>query len=395
MKVVLPAPPKKKVEKTKKNFVPTFKHSKKTLVSEFVTALVRPFDPTTEGCRVPDPWSFPTTTFHLHSTTVYNSSSTTSAGILFLPNPALSMVDLEALFTANSTKAITATGKTGMAQLNNTATCVGSTCYGASSQAALAAVAATYRTVSWGIKISNLAPELTATGRLIFAFAPLTATVPGYQLVAATANTLVATGSANGLLNSMIGTSNIDSSYLLSLPTAFEIAVQDLLHGDLEIAGKYTAPSFFEFRNTQPYSATPSYYEYDDVVVNNVGVVQDSMSGTKDLTSMHGGCALIMRLEGFPASIDCLQIETIYHLECQPNLGSVPTSNTPIPSSNTIHMPVGTTNILEASMSVTKDESSIVTWVKEGCDFLNRNRDDIVGGVTSVAKVVGAAMALL
>jgi hypothetical protein len=393
IKVTLPPPPP---QKKKGNLQPKLKESKKTLLADFVTALVRPFSPEVQGCRVPDPWSFPTVPYHLHSTSVVSTAVYTAGSIMFLPNPLLSLIDLTSL-RLNTGSQIVSPGNSGLVQLNASSTTVGYSLYGASTPANLASVASTYRVVTWGIKISNLTPELAATGRLIFTYIPLTNTVPNIDALTSGVNTNVTTNSSINLLNALTGSPLLDTSEILSLPTSFEIAVQDLLHGDLELAGKYTAPGFFEFRNTQAYGIVNSTYnEADDIVfAPATGLVSTALSGYKDPTSMHGSCAIVMRMEGMPPATNVLQIEMIYHLECQPQLALTNSQAIPVVSSPESIMPVGTTNIIEASMIATKDENKIVSWIRNGTDFLNRNRDDIVGGISSVAKFVGAAMAFL
>lgn len=76
--------------------------------------------------------------------------------------------------------------------------------------------------VSWGIKISNLQPELTATGRIIISHVPIGDTVPAYTNLSSTA---IAPGSQ--ILTPITGMSPavLMSSNTLELPTAIELSV--------------------------------------------------------------------------------------------------------------------------------------------------------------------------
>jgi hypothetical protein len=149
----------------------------------FYKALHDPFHPSSLGCQVPDPFPFPTMTFHVHQTTVIGvPSGGTSASVAFLPNPVLSMIDLQ--HSNNLTATNVSIYTTPMTTYNSTATSAGSAIYGAISPTALNSVYSDYRLVSWGIKVSNLQPELTATGRLIVAMLPLGNTIPSYPELA-------------------------------------------------------------------------------------------------------------------------------------------------------------------------------------------------------------------
>jgi hypothetical protein len=92
--------------------------------------------------------------------------------------------------------------------------------YGATSVTSLSNIFSSYRVVSWGIKISNLQPELSATGRIIISHVPIGDTVPSYNLLAG--NSL-----SGNALNTIVGMpiTVLNSSSTLELPTAIEIAV--------------------------------------------------------------------------------------------------------------------------------------------------------------------------
>jgi hypothetical protein len=147
-----------------------------SVYTSFYRALSDPFHPNSLGCQVPDPFPFPTQTFHVHQTTILGASSGTVGGAVFMPNPVFSMIDLlNANNLATHPTAVTSTPMTVYSGINtNMAGCL----YGAITSTSLNTVYSSYRVVSWGIKISNLQPELSATGRLMLAMVPIGDSVP-------------------------------------------------------------------------------------------------------------------------------------------------------------------------------------------------------------------------
>jgi len=131
----------------------------------FYKALVDPFAPASLGCQVPDPFPFPTQAFHVHQTTVVGSptsSSITSGAVAFLPNPVLSMIDLQHLSSLSSSNV--SIQSTPMTVYGSTGSTSANAIFGAITPNSLSSVFADYRVVSWGIKVSNLQPELSLLG---------------------------------------------------------------------------------------------------------------------------------------------------------------------------------------------------------------------------------------
>jgi hypothetical protein len=342
----------------------------------FYNALQDPFHPSSLGCQVPDPFPFPTMTFHVHQTTVLGvPSGATSASVAFMPNPVLSMIDLQ---HSNGLSASNiAVYNTPMTTYNSTVTSAGSAIYGAITPTALNSVYSDYRLVSWGIKISNLQPELSATGRLMVAMIPLGDTIPSYPELA--------NATSINYLTPVFGISNsyLDSSDILELPTGFEVTVGDLLHGDLEISGMYTNTSFWEFKSTittgQEIAAAQSGDSFSTSAANAIAQV-----GYKDLTRCKGGCSIVVYYEGIPTSTtNAFQVETIYHLEGTPNFSY--SGNNALVSSSKPTSKVGSTAIVETTMAKASMLSNVITWVNRGANFLNDNKDTIRSIGTAIA----------
>jgi len=328
--------------------------------SNFLLALVSPFCPEAYGIRVPDPFPFPTVTHHLRQTTVLGSNATGSGAAIFLPSPTFSLLDITAI--NGSTQAVTSTPFT---RFN--ATGFPYFMYKATTVSAMNAVYGSYRTVSWGIKISNLQPELSATGRIIIAMIPIGDSVPSE-------NELTNASVTSSILTPVFGTptAQLGGSGLLQLPSAQIFAVQDLLHGDLEVSGMYTNSSFWQFKTTETAGIAYSGHRTGDSMSSNTTTGAILNSGYKDPNRMPGGCAICLFYEGIPASMaNAFQVETIYHIEGSPQI-SATASTIPVPSGAEKSI-VGTTDIVDQAMGVASKLENVYTFITKGADFLNRS----------------------
>jgi len=355
----------------------------------FYDALTCPFDPNVLGVQVPDPFPFPTQVYHVHQTTVIGASSNTpgTGCISFLPNPCLSMIDLGQLKGLSGGDKVVIS--TPFAAYNASTASPANAIYGAVGPAALADVFADYRLVSWGIKISNLMPELVATGRIIIAQIPLGDTIPSYPALVS------ALGSQNQISESIYGidVAFLATSNILELPTGFMLTAQDLLHGDVEIGGMYSSADFWDFKTTRVTGVlgqsqqTGQLNAGDDIVTTGAQGTAWA-TGYKDLTRCRGGSAIVIFFEGMPASqvSSFFQVETIYHLEGTPNFSSQ--NNNALVSSTARKTSVGTTQNVEQTMAKASKMENVITWIEKGADFLNKNK-------ATFGKIGAAAMALL
>jgi len=337
--------------------------------TSFSRALSDPFDPSVLGCQVPDPFPFPTAVHHIHQTTVMGTDALNTAGsLVFLPNPVLSLIDTHHV-AAPLQKSVVSTP---MAQYSATFADQRSAYYGATTPANISAIYESYRVVSWGLKISNLQPELTATGRIIIAFVPAGGSVPSYTALFSIVNQ-----TASAIIPVTGVPANIyDSSNMLQFPTAVEFAVQDLLHGGIEISGMYTNSSFWSFKVCALNGAlSATQTEGDDAVVTT-GTQLVPFVGFKDLTRMDGGCSISLYYEGVPINTSAFQIETIYHLEGTPVIGTG-ASATPVPSSLPKSL-IGSTASVEKAMSNHTGVDKCLNFITRGAQFLNTNASDIM-----------------
>jgi len=348
-----------------------------SMMSEnFAMVLKDPFGPQAFGARVPDPFSFPTAVYHLHGNVQLVGNSTYPSGsVLFLPNPVLSMIDCGA---ANGGQTSITTNAAGSALTQFSSSTF---CYGATAPTNIANNLATWRIVTWGLKISNLQPELTATGRVIIAPICIGDTIPSYNVLSSTAlNGSSCVNNITGGINSQVITSN----GVLNLPGAFEVAVQDLLHGDIELGCSVTGPEFFRFKSVANNYSNGSTVEGDDVYASLAsGVPSSVVVGDKDLTRCVSGVAYIIYFEGLNntgVAAPVINVEYVYHLEGTSEIsGTTGTGRVPamVPSLPPVAFP-GTTALVENAINAVAGPNAF-TWVSRGTTFLNSTSKAVTG----------------
>lgn len=367
--------PNRKKPNKRKNNNPASKPSKSSgfAANNFSLALSDPFNPRAIGVHVPDPYPFPTTTYHVHQTTVLKSpaSGTGSGGVMLLPNASFSMIDCSYAGTLVAANAVVLT--TPMAPIGNNPFN-----YGAVGLDEVFSKFGAFRVVGWGIKISNLQPELSATGRIIVAHLPVGDSVPSLNVMNSTP-----LATSVSWLTPVVGIRPdiIASSALIEMPDAVEFAVQDLLHGDIQINGRYTNSTFWDFKSAARTGGPGGDTEGDDIYYSvALGTVQKA--GFKDLTRSKGGAAIAVYFEGMPVTsgTTLFQIETIYHLEGSPTLGN--TTNTSLIAASSGSASVGTTTDVERAMIKASMPEMAYKFISKGAQFLNNNR----GLISAVAS---------
>jgi len=363
------------------------------LGGKFAKALRNPFSPETLGVRVPDPFCFPTSTYHMHATIVHSqlAGGNGYGTVLFLPHPMVSVIDVGAYGSSTWGSISGSVGTPLTTFTSNTQV------HGMTDLTGLTSLLADYRVASWGIKISCLVPELTATGRVICAPVYIGDTVPSYASLNSNTYDI-------NLLADITGqsASTFTSSAMLNLPGAFEVTMQDLLHGDLELVGSYADPGFFRLKSVgynsrvagattvgnAPVSITgtagtgsTNTYEGDviDMTTTSGGSWTAFVADVKDRTRMVGGVAWAVWSEGIPVPASgtspYLQYEVIYHIEGQPRLAGAGT--VPVPSIGASSY-AGSVIAVEEGCAATRGGAA-VKWLARGASFLNETSKQYTG----------------
>jgi len=290
----------------------------------FSHALSDPFSVNARGARVPDLYAFPTSTFRLQ-TSMLLGAGLTEFGACFLPNPYVTAIDTGQ--AAITTASVTSLG--GMRRFANANAFIGLT-----TPAIFIPLATAFRVVGGGIKIRNLLPELTATGRVYIACLPVASNgVPNWDMLE-TANPSTI-GAYNNILDRMgLPKLQVMRSAGLQMENVSKDYTIGQLVGDAEVEVEFSVfnPEFFSFKPTDAqgtnYSATIS--EADDIAyVTATGAVLAAASGDKTAVQSNGGSAIIVWFEGVPSTVSApIEIDVCLHLECVPLVATNTTSGT-------------------------------------------------------------------
>lgn len=337
---------------------------KKLAVNSFAAALSTPFEVQARGARVPDMYAFPTNTYRIQTSVLLGAGATTFGGV-FLPNPYVSMLDITRMSGLGTS--VSSTG--GMRPYTGATAFFGST-----TPALLSALSTEFRVVGGGIKIRNLIPELTATGRIYLAVIPVAnGGVPSYALLDTIPFNSIAAGNPayNNVLARM-GLPNVpglSSASLQMQPVSKDFTVGEIVgSNELEVDFAVYHPDLFRFKASDAANVGLDGVsrEADDIVFTiALGSVSTTASGFKEPTQSDGGSAIILWCEGFPGGVSPqIEVDYVLHLETIPlvAVGGVGTVLGITPeSSNPPIAHIGTTAMVEAEINRSRlDPNSII-----------------------------------
>jgi len=273
----------------------------------YKAALSDPFNKMACGARVPDMYSYPTTTYHTEGTVTLQSNALGVASVLITPMPFNSMVDM-------TTSSVYTTGMTRYAAGSN---------YAAVTQFQIGSKLSNYRLVGGGVELRNLLPPTTATGRVIAVNVPMSGSGPGIQALENFNVTNYISNAHISGIGQVAGSSSTDgtigySSSILSLPGAVEMTIQDLISSALAINFKPVSPRGFDIRNTKNINVIgqTAYADVRQVVGSAATTVADNI-GTLE---PYGWDCILLKFEGLPASTVCADLKYILHFEGTPAL---------------------------------------------------------------------------
>lgn len=314
---------------------------------DFACALKMPFHPCAVGCRVPDIYSAPTSTFHVRGNVVIGATSAGTLGVVLLPNPILSLID--AALDNSSLSCVTS----GMTQLPNAGGAGASPYFGATSVAVASASLSSYRVASWGLKISNLQAVLSATGKLYIAIIPSISEVPTLGDIAGSLS-----DNGNGYATkSFTGSPGIYSNTILDFPEATLLPVSELVSGAVCVSPTPVNPVFYNFKSLNQYCQISSSNYMNTQVVTAVSGAPFSIRGGLSLNNISGGSTVVIYGDGFPvSSANVLDIEYVYHLEGTPILS---VSNSAGFSAATPQQHVGSTDVVEKALQLAPANQAI------------------------------------
>lgn len=343
----------------------------------FAHALSDPFSIEARGARVPDLYAFPTNTFRLQTSMLLGTSQT-EFGAVFFPNPYASVLDT----------GVAATGVPSITGLGGVRRFAGASAIAGMTVSSLFTPLATeYRTVGGGIKIRNLLPELTATGRVYIAVLPVAnGGMPNWNMLEASGG--ITAANYNSILSRLglpiLGA--LRSASLQMQPVAKDFTVGQIV-GDEEIEIDFSIyhPDFFRFKPTQAADTelSATLREVDDVAINiATGTVNQSSMGNKEATQSDGGSAIVVWFEGIPSTSSApFEIDLCLHLECVPlvAVGGTLSGSGITPESDNPPRPVhGCTAVVEHE----------ITRAREDPDSIIRlNKNDRGAGGARIADI--------
>lgn len=357
-------------------------------VQRFCEAMVNPFAPTAKGAKVPDVYAFPTNTYAIQTSVLLGGAvGTTSFGLIALANPFCTLIDTGALSTLLPT---TVSSPGGMFNVGGGG--VGAQAFwGLTTPGKMGGVASAFRFVSGGVRLRNLQPEMTATGRIYIACVPLAnGGLPTYTLL----NNRNPTAAGYSAIIGNMGLSSpaiLASAAIQEYPLSKDYTVGSLVGtGEIEVDFQVFHPNAFNFKspsNSNAYNATLS--EGDDAVFVAATGQVDPVTSDKESNQCDGTAAIIIWCEGFPASAGNapLEMDLIMHFETTPLQGPQTTASSagivPVPTA----MPTvchGSTAAVEAAIAVANTPERIIREISQAGSAAVQFAK--VTGLDSVAK---------
>jgi len=273
--------------------------------ARYQAALRNPFSDFAYGCRVPDQYSVPTSTFHLRARATLQFDSG-AGSVMFTASPFSAMMSTSTVLTSSfgATTAISGAIVHSMSTISELRNCLSS-----------------YRVVSYGIKLTNLTPALSAAGY-----------VEGYETAGNQYPPMWpcfdATTSINQYASHM---SNDNGSYsagftgVSNKPGAAYINVQGMMNNELLLTPRICSAQAFSFRTTSRLpGVTSSTFEVisGEIGANTGSVIALSSEAFMEQTS-DGWNTIILNVGGGPsAGAMKFGVEIIYHLEGTPTQSS-------------------------------------------------------------------------
>jgi len=357
-------------------------------VEAFATALINPFSPTAVGAKVPDSYSFPTNSYHIKTSQTIGGVTTSDStfGLVYLANPLATVLDVGLIRNG-------VTSLNGPGGFSRFAGYTG--VLGATTAAQLSAICSGFRVVGGGIRIRNLQPALTGTGRIFVACVPVAEN--GMIDVGTLTSQTPSAGGYNAIFNNLglplpvtCATAGIQA-----LPLSDDFVVSSLISGDeIDINFQVFHPTAYSFKPTIESNLVNLTTSTSDSVTWASSGLVIAGSTSKQNTQSNGTAAIIIWGEGFPtgASVPPIEIDYILHLETTPLVSAQTTSNStglnPVPDSAPLVFR-GSSMAVETALAIANNPRNIIKEVRTGMNQVNDFDDKYMGGFGK--KLIGMA----
>jgi hypothetical protein len=277
---------------------------------KFLLCLTNPFHSGASGAHMPAPYSLPTVPMHSKGRFTIQSDASGNADMVWFGSP---------LVSAYFSSGVAPGGVTSSHPFSQLG---GNPIFSENTLAAFDANYSAYRTTGSGVKLRNLLPLTTATGRIIFAPVPTGATFYGLNAI----NNVNFPNAS--LMTKAFGTTYLNNNYvstaILDLPDADDCTVQDIITEDLMLCIRPCGTDCMNFRTI---NATTNEQDsngdsvFEQVVVANNGNIQTGDCDTFDnARTLAGWTGIMIRFEGFPPSVNIIDVEFVTHVETVPRV---------------------------------------------------------------------------
>jgi len=268
--------------------------------SDYLKAIMNPFDPTVEGVRIPDRFPFPTVAYHSRSYLTLYSDSSGNLGFTWFPSPTNSF-----LVPVNNPAS---TDMTTISMANEIS-------YFPSTDANINSLFDCFRVVAGGIMIENDMSFNQIQGRITC--------VPFICPDVAISQAQMSLASVNG--TNVINILTNGAGLSLSSPGAFQLSIDQLITSPVMLTTRPINPDGYSFRSSCGVS---------DTIGNNYDIIggTETFSGSSGLvtsgainlgSNSKGMVGWHFYATGLPASTPVLNVQMELHLEgCKTAIGS-------------------------------------------------------------------------
>jgi len=284
--------------------------------SNYKAALMNPFSKLALGARLPDEFSLPTATYHMHGRMAVQAVGTSSnCSFMFSGQP------FQTFMCGQTTAAqFSASALSSYAQ--------NATLFYATTETTLATQFSSYRIVSSGVKIRGLQPLLGATGRIIVARVPVNTQLPGPTLLSG-----LAFSTPSLLLQNIVGipldSNNEIPVNILELPESGEFTLGQLATGEIAINNRICSSDAYRMHSTLGSTVVNTTQAFGMALSSGDSYANTSASTESfDTVISAGQTAILVRCEGLPpganadARLPVLDVEFIIHVEGVPTIST-------------------------------------------------------------------------
>jgi len=270
--------------------------------SAYRAALSDPFSAGSQGARVPDMYSVPTTTRHITRSFTVSTNASGEADLVVLPSAFHHAISTRGSLVGG-VNWVTADGASQAASLQTTP------------PASLSSQLVNYRIVGYGVKVFGVSSMTTTQGKVLMATVPVSSWVNDKNAavggIASTSNnSLASRGNTLSAYGVPVASSVVDISSLPNLSNSMETSMVRITENPVTVIPKVSSPEAFNFRQSADSSI--------GFAINNQTSASYVQSGDASYLRVGGHEAVVIAASGCVASTNVLQVEVIYHIEGMP-----------------------------------------------------------------------------